>query len=198
MVTAAAKGCCDVALRLMGDDVDVVRLLQLLHGAVRSAGGSEYHMTCFATLIDPKENSVTFANAGHVVPYVLRQANGGRPSLNVLVARGNPLGSEVEAADYRSHTQPIQDGDVLVWYTDGIVECTNFDGKPFGDRQFQRAVSRSLRGGDGVGSIRDYVVREATTHFDGHPAADDITLVVARIGNRDEKQSAAPADDQVS
>ncbi len=179
MVTAAAKGCCDVALRLMGKDVDVVRLLELLHAAVRRTGGDEFHMTCFATLFDMNQKTITFANAGHVVPYVLRQSNG-ESKLDVLVARGNPLGAS-EDPEYVAHTCDVETGDVLVWYTDGIVECTNTAGHPYGDRRFQRALRRLIGEDSDVDELRDILLREALVFHDGNPAADDITLVVGRV-----------------
>jgi len=181
MVTAAAKGCYDVALRLMGDDVDLAQLLGHLHRAVRRTGGDQFYMTCFATLIDPGAGVVRFANAGHVVPYVCRHRRSGKPKLDVLVARGNPLGA-TEGSVYEVHERPIGDGDVIVWYTDGIVECTNPAGQQFGDRRFQRAVRRLACSEElDVDAICDQLVREAYLFHDGHPAADDITLVVGRV-----------------
>jgi serine phosphatase RsbU (regulator of sigma subunit) len=180
MVTAAAKGCYDVAQRLMGDDLDLVRLLELLHSSVRRAGGGAYNMTCFATLIDVEAGKITYANAGHPVPYVCRARGGGRNQLDVLVARGNPLGAN-EANVYKSHTRSVEPGDVLVWYTDGIVECTNPRRQLFGDRRMQRFLRSADVGDASVRTIRDQLVRVALAFQEGHPADDDITLVVGRV-----------------
>ena len=180
MVTAAAKGCCDVAVRLMGDSIDLVRLLQLLHKAVKRTGGTEYHMTCFATLIDPASNTITYANAGHVVPYVCTKTKAGKWRLDVLVARGNPLGAS-ESPTYKEQSRQLADGDVIVWYTDGVVECTNPTGQQFGDRRFQRMLRTICDDDVEVDTIRDTVLRQAVTFHEGHPPDDDITLVVGRF-----------------
>jgi serine phosphatase RsbU (regulator of sigma subunit) len=180
MVTAAAKGCYDVAIRMMGNDVDIVRLLDLLHSAVRRTGGDEFYMTCFATLIDPRAGTVTYANAGHVVPYVAHKNADGKLKLDVLVARGNPLGVST-TPEYVAHTRPIHRGDVMVWYTDGVVECTNRSGRQYGDRRFQRALRRFAAKELDVDGLRDSVVREAVMFHEGHPPADDITLVVGKL-----------------
>lgn len=179
MVTAAAKGCTDVAVRVMGGHFDVVRLLDLLHRAVRRVGGDSFHMTCFATLCDVRNRSVTFANAGHVVPYLIRSA-GGRVRLDVLVARGNPLGS-TGSPEYVAHTRAIAPGDVLVWYTDGVVECTNPAGELYGDRRFQRALRRIGGEGGDVDAMLGRIAHEVAMHQAGQPAVDDITLVVGRV-----------------
>lgn len=181
MVTAAAKGCYDVAQRLMGTDIDLVRLLELLDAAVRKVGANRFHMTCFATLIDTDKHEVTFANAGHVVPYVLRKSTRGGSELHVLVARGNPLGAGHETPTYRSDTRPIEGGDMLVWYTDGIVECINDERQQFGDRRMQRMLRKAEVDEVDPRSLRDHMMRAALAFQNGVPPDDDITLVVAKV-----------------
>ncbi len=180
MVTAAAKGCYDVAQRLMGADLDVVRLLDLLDGSVRRAGGDQFYMTCFATLLDPSHGEVTYANAGHVVPYLCRPRSDGRIELDALVARGNPLGA-ADRTEYQAITREIASGDIVVWYTDGIVECTNPQRKQFGDRRMQRLLRKISGEGASVQMIRNGLVRAAVAFQEGQPPDDDITLVVGKI-----------------
>jgi len=181
MVTAAAKGCYDVALRLMGDGVDVISLLRLLDSAVRRAGGNDFYMTCFASLLDPKAGTITYANAGHVVPYVCRVAPSGETSLSVLVARGNPLGTSGEFVEYKSRVAPLHPGDLLVWYTDGIVECANQQGQQYGDRRFQRALKRLTALNLDVDAVRDHMIHDTLTFQEGQAPDDDITLVVGKL-----------------
>jgi len=180
MVTAAAKGCYDVAQRLMGGELDVVRLLDLLDASVRRAGGRQFYMTCFATLLDPPNHKVTFANAGHVVPYLCRPTVEGGVVLDALVARGNPLGA-TERSEYRATTRDLASGDILIWYTDGIVECTNPQRRQFGDRRMQRVLRRIEGVSADVQTIRNSLVRAAVAFQEGQPADDDITLVVGRV-----------------
>lgn len=182
MVTAAAKGCNDVAMRMMGKNVDLVELLDLLNATVRRTGGTEFHMTCFASLIDPATTTVTYANAGHVVPYLARRRKNGAVRLDVLAARGNPLGTS-ETSEYKAHTRQLSPGDVLVWYTDGLVESTNAARQQYGDRRFQRHLKRLAEKDRDVTNLRDEIVAEATVFTEGHPADDDITLVVARLAS---------------
>lgn len=180
MVTAAAKGCYDVAQHLMGNDLDLPRLLVHLDAAVRKAGNGEFFMTCFATLIDPDAGKVYFSNAGHVVPYLCHPGDGGKLELDALVARGNPLGAGEKPA-YKTTERPISRGDIFIWYTDGIVECTNEKRVQFGDRRMQRVI-RKLNGETAsVQGIRDHVVNASLEFQDGYPADDDITLVVGRV-----------------
>lgn len=180
MVTAAAKGCYDVVQRLMGTSLDLVRLLELLDGAVRLVGANRFHMTCFATLLDPQGGTVEFANAGHVVPYLCRPRADGGMDLGALVARGNPLGAG-EKPNHRAQTQELCVGDILVWYTDGIVECFDAQQDQFGDRRMQRLLRKLDRIEPDARAIRDHIVRAVAAFQGGRPADDDITLVIARV-----------------
>lgn len=180
MVTAAAKGCYDVAQRLMGSKLDVVELLLLLDAAVRAVSGDAFHMTCFASLLDPAAGTVTYANAGHLVPYLCRPLAEGGVELGVLSARGTPLGASRQVR-YRAHTRELKPGDALVWYTDGIVESVDRGGRQFGDRRLQRLLRKIDHASVDARGIRDHIVRAVLAFQGGVRAEDDITLVVARV-----------------
>jgi sigma-B regulation protein RsbU (phosphoserine phosphatase) len=175
----------------------VVRLLELLDASVRVIGGDDFHMTCFATLLDPASHEVTYANAGHLVPYLCRLRPGGGVDLGVLAARGTPLGAGTQVG-WRAHTRQLRDGDVLVWYTDGIVECVDRNGQQFGERRLQRLLRKIDRLDGDVRGLRDHLVRAALAFQGGVRADDDITLVVARVdaGRPDrDTPSASPSSD---
>ncbi len=183
MVTAAAKGACDAAVRLMGADVDLVTLMGRLDSAVRRMGAGKLHLTCFMALLDVAAGEVSFANAGHVVPYLCREgsaAPAGELELHALVARGNPLGAG-PAHSARTASRPLARGDVLVWYTDGIPESLDPDGKQFGDRRMQRLLKKLDRARLDPEAVHDAIAGAASAHRAGRPIADDMTLVVARV-----------------
>jgi serine phosphatase RsbU (regulator of sigma subunit) len=180
MVTAAAKGACDATVRLSDGQVDLTRLMERLDAAVRRAGAGKFHLTCFVTLIDPRAGSVSFANAGHTVPYLLRSTGGAELELHALVARGNPLGAG-HTPTTRTVQRPLQGGDVLVWYTDGLVECLDAEGKQFGDRRMQRLLRKLDPARLDPGSVHAAVAAAAAAHRSGRPHDDDMTLLVANI-----------------
>jgi serine phosphatase RsbU (regulator of sigma subunit) len=178
MVTAAAKGCYDVVQRLRGNDLDLTQLLHHLDTTVRTVGDNRFHMTCFASLLDPEGGTVTYANAGHLAPYICRTGPEG-VELGALVARGNPLGASEEP--HHTRVRELDSGDVIVWYTDGIVECANSESEQFGERRMQRLLRKIDRLEQNARSARDYIIREVAAFQGGEPPDDDITLVVARI-----------------
>ena len=181
LVTATVEGCCETARHLFGSGFNVFDLLQLLNRSVLDVGGSRYLMSCFAALVDPDRMAVTFANAGHPFPYLCRapEAGGDRSELRALVSRGMPLGVEREPVIAVSEL-PLRERDVLVFYTDALVESEDDEGARYGDRKLQRALrTHAHRAG---ARIVEEVMGDARAHYGDHPIREDITLVCVRIG----------------
>ncbi|HEX4419346.1 MAG TPA: SpoIIE family protein phosphatase, partial [Kofleriaceae bacterium] len=177
MITAAAKAACDVARYVYRDDVTVTGLLEIMNHAIFESAQRRFVMTCFASIIDPGRRTITYANAGHNFPYLFR-ASEGRGEFGSLMIRGNRLGDD-RSSRYEAKTTELQSGDVLVWYTDGIVECENAAGEEYGEKRFRNSVRRAA--GLGVGDMRNTIVSDAVAFFGDMPRKDDITMVVGRI-----------------
>jgi serine phosphatase RsbU (regulator of sigma subunit) len=177
MITAAAKAACDVARHVHGDEVTVTRLLEIMNRAIYESAQRRFVMTCFASIVDPKARTITYANAGHNFPYVFRHGDG-KGELGSLMIRGNRLGDD-PASRYEAKTTELIAGDVVVWYTDGIVECENGSGEEYGDKRFRASLRKA--GALDAREMRDAVIADATAFFGNTPRKDDITMVVGRI-----------------
>ncbi len=179
MVTAAAIGACDVCVRRSGDTVDLRELISALDAAVRRVGGGSLAMTCFAAILDPKLGEVRFVSCGHTTPYLCRPGDK-TIELHALVGRGNPLGGSLGGAP-KVLQRPIQAGDVLVWYTDGVIDAQDPAGTPFGDRRLQHLLKRLDRARLSPNAVHAVVQSGLAAHRAGRPLADDETVVIARV-----------------
>ncbi len=177
MITAAAKAACDVARRVSGDDLDPARLLEIMNSAIYQSAKRKFVMTCFASVVDTVKRTITYANAGHNFPYLYRATETGG-EFGSLMIRGNRLG-DLEDSLYEVKTTELQAGDLLVWYTDGIVECENAAGEEYGEKRFRGSVRRASALDSA--EIRDSVVTDAATFFGDTVRKDDITLVIGKI-----------------
>ena len=177
MITAAAKAACDVARHIYDAEVTVSRLLEIMNHAIYESAQRRFVMTCFASIVDLKARTITYANAGHNFPYLFRQGDG-KGEFGSLMIRGNRLGDD-QTSRYEAKTTDLLPGDVLVWYTDGIVECENEAGEEYGEKRFRASVRRSAA--LDAGEMRDAIVAEATTFFGEAPRKDDITMIVGRV-----------------
>ncbi len=178
MITAAAKAACDVVRAIDGAQLTVPRLLEAMNRAIFESSKRRFVMTCFASILDGDRRTITYANAGHNFPYLFRPHAPDGNDFQVLMSRGNRLG-DVEESRYVERSQPLEPNDVLVWYSDGIVEGENEHGEEFGEKRFRAAIRRAAEL-DPI-SMRESVVGAATDFFGQCPRKDDITLVFARI-----------------
>jgi serine phosphatase RsbU (regulator of sigma subunit) len=211
MVTAAALGACDVCarrVRVPGPTRDRARdpavelgeLIAALDTVVRRVGGGELAMTCFATILDAGSRTAFYVSCGHTAPYVCRIASdpetsdgkrGATIDLQALVGRGNPLGAGVPSTP-RVHERTLAAGDVVVWYTDGVIEAQDPAGKAYGDRRLQQLLRRLDRQRLTPGAVHDLIQGGVAAHRAGRLPADDETVVVAQLGHsRDAREVGA-------
>jgi sigma-B regulation protein RsbU (phosphoserine phosphatase) len=132
------------------------------------------HMTLALVVFDRSECSTTVATAGHP-PVLLRRANG---EVEEVGSGSFPLGA-IENARYGEDRIKLSPGDVLLLYSDGLVETIN----PAGDQYGWDRLKKILRGLDGIptaNEIRDLILREVWDFKDEAEQMDDVTMVVVR------------------
>jgi sigma-B regulation protein RsbU (phosphoserine phosphatase) len=139
------------------------------------------HLTTFVTLFlarfDPASGSLTYSNAGHNPPLVVRpQANGSDPIW--LSPTGSAIGL-VETFHINAATVILAPGDLLLLYTDGVTEAINQREEQFG----RERLADVIRHQDGL-SARDLIqaLRQALeSHIAGQALADDITIIAGKM-----------------
>jgi len=130
-------------------------------------------VTAFYGLLEPGTGAINFTNCGHNPPLLLRAAG----ECDLLASGGPALGMW-RAATFVPGAATVWPGDILVLYTDGVVESMNAAGEMFGVDRLE-AVMRSRR----RATSRDLVeaVVDATRAFAGREGyEDDFTLVIIR------------------
>jgi sigma-B regulation protein RsbU (phosphoserine phosphatase) len=132
-------------------------------------------VTAFYAIYDPAARSLTYSCAGHNPPRLKRCQDG---SLLVLDKCNDlPLGVEADIA-YCETVQPLQKGDQIIFYTDGITEACNEAGELFGTDRLDRELEQCTLQ---ASALLDSVLRSVDKFADGHPILDDQTLIVARV-----------------
>jgi len=110
---------------------DPCSVLDVLNDVIRSMGKQKILMTFFASNYNYDTRILRFANAGHCLPILIGEReirsaprSARRVPVRALVARGNPLGMP-EPAGWQVRSQQLEPGDLLVYYTDGLIENRN-------------------------------------------------------------------------
>lgn len=133
----------------------------------------EKFATFYFALYDDLTQTLTYTNAGHLPPILLRK---GVPEL--LQVTGTVVGA-FPFSRYEEKQVQLDRGDVLVAYTDGIVEPENEYGEMFGEQRLTDLLARNADRGSSEIIAR---VMEAVGQWTGVSAElqDDMTMLVAR------------------
>ena len=148
------------------------RVLERLNGMVQDFTSGSHYVTMFLALLDSENRCVHYINAGHNPPLLLRAD--GRSEL--LEAGGTVVGL-LPRVRYRRAQTAFEPGDVLVLYTDGVVEATNPAGEMFGVEGIRQCLGSSRP--DFIPETILACILDGVREFAaGEPAADDQTLIV--------------------
>ncbi|MDP9220501.1 MAG: PP2C family protein-serine/threonine phosphatase [Actinomycetota bacterium] len=131
-------------------------------------------VTCLAVVLDPVTGQITYANAGHDLPYV-RTHDG----VVELRARGMPLGL-MPGMEYEEKTAALRSGETMLLHSDGLAEAHAPDREMFGFPRLMKLVEADVGGQE----LIDLILAEHA-RFIGPEAEqeDDITMVtLQRLG----------------
>lgn len=132
-------------------------------------------VTAFYGIYDPSDRTLTYASAGHNPPRMMRC--GRRDVISVGGSPHFPMGISSDEV-YEDQILHLEPGDQLVLYTDGITEAQDPAGALFGVSRLDGVLRECHE--DASAIIAD-VLRALEIFTAGQPAADDRTLVVARV-----------------
>src|SRR6185436_4328682 len=130
-------------------------------------------VTAFYGLLDWRNSVVTFANAGHNPPLLLR-VDGTTES---LIEGGVALGV-LEDARYEERPIALGHGDILVLYTDGVSEAENEHNDQFGPERIEQIVRANP--GHNARELTQDIVAAVLDWAGERGPHDDLTLLVVK------------------
>ena len=133
----------------------------------------EKYATFFLALYDEPSHSLTYTNAGHLPPILLR--SGGNPEL--LEVTGTVVGA-FPWAQYEEKTVSLGRGDLLLAYTDGIVEPENVYGEAFGEERLTEILVKHA--GDDSTELAARIMEAVVQWTGSTELQDDMTVLLAR------------------
>jgi serine phosphatase RsbU (regulator of sigma subunit) len=166
--------------------------------ARRPAAPLEEFVTAVLAEIDPAAGSLTIYNCGHPPPLVLSpgESDGQGPARRLRVT---PVSVPAPALPLRlmslgdtsgaERTVPLQPGDALLLYTDGVTEARNARREfyPLEERVAEMAAGAGGADGDLLDRLRDDLVR-----YVGAPLDDDAALLLARVSGPWDRRAVPP------
>lgn len=183
---------CDV----VGKGVRASLLMASIRASLRAHASNVYHMadvmacvnrdlcedaltsdfaTLFYAVLNGQTKQLTYVNAGHPAPMLLR---GG--SVSEMTTGGVVIGID-PSARYHHEVLQLQSGDVVLAFTDGIFEAMNFADEPFGRHRVQSAALAAIDQGQSAEAIVRHVLWEMRRFAGLQSRFDDLTLMAIKV-----------------
>jgi serine phosphatase RsbU (regulator of sigma subunit)/predicted ester cyclase len=173
LVMSTTCGMLQLASRALASSLSPGEVLEQVNETLFTRIPANMFVTCFYTILDPKSGCLTYANAGHDLPYLRRRGG----EAEELRARGMPLGL-MPGMSYEESEIVLDDGEAALFYTDGLVEAHDPKGEMFGFPRLQELVSEHAAD---EGSLEEALLEELYTFVgEGWEQEDDITLLALK------------------
>jgi serine phosphatase RsbU (regulator of sigma subunit) len=127
---------------------------------------------------DPVASILGYINAGHLPPLVIRQKDNGNFEVHRL-DEGGPVLGILPGATYQQTQVPVLPGDLMVVFSDGILEAANALDEEFGEERILAVVQENW--GGSPTQICDAVLAKVRVFLGKELPHDDQTLMVVRL-----------------
>lgn len=176
MPAALLSAMLQASLRTQARSVAALpEILRNINSLLYHSTGSRQFATFFLARVDGERLTLTFSNAGHNWPVIVR-----RSGERVLLEKGGTILGILEGVDFEEAEVPLVPGDVMVLYTDGVSEAANAAGDLFGEERLY-ALLEGMPPGLSAREIAGGLLDDVRVFLDGVDPQDDITLVVLRV-----------------
>lgn len=143
----ATMNCCKTSLHfLLESRPELINrpdeILRFMNQAVLGAG-KEIQVTCFVAILELETKDLTFSNASHPLPLLFNSAAQTLEKNDITPLQGpnGPRLGERADAQYQNQTIKLKAHDTIIFYTDGIIEAANTEGKRWGERRLLKNIT---------------------------------------------------------
>jgi serine phosphatase RsbU (regulator of sigma subunit) len=196
----ASNGFGAVIGDVSGKGLPAALLMGVIHGAVRTAAwwsaagehedesrrlnrllcehaSDSRFASMFWCVYDPALRSLRYVNAGHCPPFLI--GGGGATGEFVRLRDGGPVFGLLPQATYAATTVEVAPGDLLILYSDGLVEAASAAGAEYGEDRLAELLRR--HSGQTPAEIREAILESLKAFSPAGPAQDDLTFVLLRF-----------------
>ena len=182
-----------------GKGVNAALLMGVIHGAVRSSlwsespsrhesesqqlnrllcerASGERYASMFWCYHDPIAHTLSYVNAGHCPPLLTRKSGSKVEIFRLHV--GGPVLGVLPNARYEHATVQVSTGDLLLMYSDGLVEATNPHGEEYGEVRLRELLATLTKSAD---DIRRVLLASLAAFSGTTGLRDNLTIVVAQF-----------------
>lgn len=182
LITSAARSAATIIENL---NLDPSLSMNLLNQSVYDVSKGQIMMTFFLACFDPDTNTLTYANASHEAPLLIRKSNGivSKKTLVPLNEVVSPRLGEARDTKYKQFILKLQQGDRLVFYTDGLADIQNQEKQNWGDRELIKAIVRSNQNFPPLHESVHNIVQSFSEYRQNSPLIDDVTFFMTEVAS---------------
>jgi len=173
LMIANVQSSLRTAAFFAGDDL--VALLKAVNHQACSSSLPNRYATLFYGVLDNAKRTLRYINAGHNPPVVLRRDG----SVEWLETSGAPVGMFPDSI-YEENIVELEPGDLIIAFTDGVVEATNQNGEEWGIQGLLKAAVYGAQRSQNAGDLVNLIFH-SIDDFSHEHQTDDATLAVVRV-----------------
>lgn len=152
--------------------LDPIEALNEVNSILVEESESGMFVTIFYAILDSKNHTLTFINAGHNPPLLLKESE---KDIILLKAKGIAIGV-TEEANLESKEIKIEKNDILFLYTDGVTEAVNVNDEEFGNVRLKEIIIKEKD--NSPDDLIEKILKEIKQFEGKREQFDDITMVV--------------------
>ncbi len=160
--------------------------IEKVNRLVYEASASNRYATFFFATLNPQTAELTYVNAGHNAPFLLRRSDDGF-DVRRLEA-GGPVVGLLPVANYEEQRLQLAPGDLLLTYTDGISEAMTTAEEEWGEERMLAAAEAAFD--QPAAKIVEAMLAAADAFTGSAPQFDDMTLLVLKMETAEPAASA--------
>lgn len=173
LVIANVQSSLRTAALFTGDDL--AALLKVVNHQAYASSSKDRYATLFYGVFDGSSRILRYVNAGHNPPVVIRRDG----SIRCLETGGAPVGLFADS-EYGEGSVKLETGDLVIAFTDGLIEATNQDGEEWGVQGLLKAAACGAQCSQDAGDLVNLIFNSMDDFSKAHQT-DDATLAVVRV-----------------
>lgn len=156
---------------------DIVQALAQVNGDIYRDSPVDKFITSIYCNLDYKSHVLSYVNSGHNPPYIVRTSE---QQVEELEEGGLMLGI-MEEIDLPIASLSINEGDIIMLFSDGVTEATNPAGELFSEERFEQwLLDHSHLTAD---EMKKALLQTLQDYADGSSQSDDITFIILKRSN---------------
>ena len=179
LLTAYLHGLIEELMPIATDTVAFMKRLNFGLNAMRADVYSGVFVTAFYLVADIKTGKVHYTNAGHPSPFLIQRNKNVVKKIQDDKEGVDPALALLNDHNYSVYEYPINDDDLLFFYTDGVYEVSNEDMKLFGRRRLITTVESHMH--QPPEKMLDGVLDEIKRYAGTSEFADDLCMVTMHV-----------------